>query len=63
VNRPAEHPEHGVLLGDPQIAPQRQLQTAGDRVTADRGNHGFAQHHSGGVTTAFLDNSRVSEQL
>ena len=35
----AEHPEHGVLLGDSQIAPQCELQTAGDRVAADRGNH------------------------
>ena len=41
----AEHPEHGILLGDPQIAPQRQLQTPRDRVAADRGDHRFGQHH------------------
>ena len=36
---PAEHPEHRALLGDPQVAPQRQLEPAGDGVTRDRRDH------------------------
>ena len=43
----AEHPEHGVLLGDPQVAPQRQLEPAGDGVPGDRGDHRLAQPHPG----------------
>ncbi len=43
---PAEHPEHRALFGHPQVAPQRELQAAGDRVATDRGDHRFGQHHS-----------------
>ena len=38
-------PKHRVLLGDAQIAPQRQLQPAGDRVAGDRGDHRLGQPH------------------
>ena len=44
---PAEHPEHRVLLGDPQVAPQRQLEAAGHRVATDRGDHRLGQRHAG----------------
>ena len=40
-------PEHGVLLDHPQVAPQRQLHAAGDRVTADRGDHRLATAAAG----------------
>ena len=41
----AEHAEHRVLLGDPQVAPQRELETAGDRVAGDRGDHRLREPH------------------
>ena len=44
---PAEHPEHRVLFGDPQVAPQRQLETAGHRVTTHRGDDRLGQRHPG----------------
>ena len=39
--------EHGVLGGDPQVAPERQLEAAGDRVALDGGDHRLAQQHAG----------------
>ena len=36
---PAEDAEHRVLLDDAQIAPQRELQPAGDRIARDGGDH------------------------
>ena len=36
---PAEHAEHRVARGDPQVAPDRELEPAGDRVALDRGDH------------------------
>ena len=41
----AEHAEHRVLLGDAQVAPQRELEPAGDRVARDRGDHRLAEQH------------------
>ena len=43
---PAEHAEHGVLLGHAQVAPQRQLEPARHRMTRDRRDHRLAQHQS-----------------
>ena len=40
-------PEHRVLLGHAQIAPQRQLQPAGHGVAGDRGDHRLGQPHPG----------------
>jgi len=40
----AEDPEHGVGLGHPQVAPQRQLEATGDGVARHRGNHRLGQH-------------------
>src|SRR5579875_45268 len=42
---PAEDAEHGPALGDPQIAPQRKLQSARDRVAGDRRDHGLGEPH------------------
>ena len=36
---PAEHPEYGVGCGDPQIAPQGELESAGDGRSFDGGDH------------------------
>ena len=41
----AEHAEHGVARGDAEIAPQRELETAGDRVPFDRGDHRLREQH------------------
>ena len=41
----AEDTHYRVLLDDPHIAPQRQLQTTRDRISADRGDHRLRQHH------------------
>ena len=38
----AEHAEHRVAGGDPQVAPARQLEAAGDGVALDRGEHRLA---------------------
>ena len=35
----AEHAEHRVARGDAQVAPQRELEAARDRVALDRGDH------------------------
>jgi hypothetical protein len=43
---PAEDPEHGVLLHHPQIAPQRQLEAAGDGITGDGRDHRLAKQHT-----------------
>ena len=45
----AEDAEHRVLLDDAQVAPQRQLQPAGDGVAGDRGDHRLAQQHPRGA--------------
>ena len=42
---PAEHAEHRVARGDAQVAPQRELEPARDRVALDRGDHGLRQQH------------------
>ena len=42
---PAVHPERGVACGDTQVAHDRQLQTAGDAVALDGGDHRLAEHH------------------
>ena len=44
---PAEDAEDGVLLGDPQVAPERELETARDGVALDRGDHRLATAASG----------------
>ena len=43
----AEHAQHRVLLGHPQVAPQRQLQAAGHGVPGDRGDHRLGQPQPG----------------
>ena len=40
---PAEHPEHRVLGGDSEIAPERELEPAGDRVALDGCEHWLAE--------------------
>ena len=58
---PAVDAEHRVLLGHPQIAPDRQLQAAGDRVTGDGRDHRLRQrqprrlHRSVTVDAVTLD--------
>ena len=42
---PAVHAEHGVGGDDAQVAPQRQLQPAGDGRTLDGGDHRLRQAH------------------
>ena len=42
---PAVDAEHRVLGGDAQVAPDRQLEPAGDRVALDRGDHRLAEQH------------------
>ena len=42
----AEHAEHGILRRDPQVAPQRDLQSAGDGVPLDGGDDGLGQAQS-----------------
>jgi hypothetical protein len=44
---PAEHAEHRVLGGHAQVAPQGQLQPAGDRMALDCGNDRLGQGHAG----------------
>ena len=44
---PAEHAEHRVVGHHPEIAPERELEPARDRVTLDRGDHRLAEHPSG----------------
>ena len=48
----AEHAEHGVLLGDAQIAPQRELEPARNGVARDRGDHRLGQAHARGAHRA-----------
>ena len=43
---PAEHAEHRIRRGDAQIAPERELESAGDRVALDRGDHRLRQQHA-----------------
>ena len=43
---PAEHPEHGVLLEHAQVAPQRELESAGDRVAGHRRDRRLGQQHA-----------------
>jgi hypothetical protein len=45
----AENAEHRVLLGRPQVAPERELKPASDRVPRDRGDHRLGQPHPGGT--------------
>src|SRR5439155_17624008 len=42
----AEHTEDGVGARDPQIAPERELQPAGDRVALDGGDHRLRDQHA-----------------
>src|ERR1700687_2022994 len=42
---PVEHAERRVSGGDPQVAPQRELEPSSDRVALDRGDHRLAQTH------------------
>ena len=42
----AEHAEHGVLGRDAQVAPQRQLEPAGDGVAFDRRDRRLRQQHA-----------------
>ncbi len=44
----AENAEHRVFFRDAQIAPQRELEPAGDGVPADCSDDGFFQQHSRG---------------
>ena len=44
---PAEHAEHRVARRDPQVAPQRELEPARDRVALDRGDHRLGEQHAG----------------
>ena len=46
---PAEHAEHRVLLGRPQVAPERELKPASDRAPRDRGDHRLGRPHPGGT--------------
>ena len=43
---PAEHAENGVACGHAQVAPDRELEPARDRVALDRRDHGFAEQHA-----------------
>ena len=43
---PAVHTEHGVSGGDPEIAPERELEPARHRVALDRRDHGLAEQHA-----------------
>ena len=43
----AEDPEHRVLGGHPQVAPDRQLEPAGHGVPLDRRDHRLAEPHPG----------------
>ena len=42
---PAEHAEHRVARRDAQVAPERELEPAGDREALDRGDHRLRQQH------------------
>ncbi len=42
---PAEHAEHGILGGDPEIAPQRELEAAGHGMPFDRRDHRLREQH------------------
>ena len=44
---PAEDAEHRVAAGHPQVAPERELEAAGDGVPLDRGDHRLRQPHPG----------------
>ena len=44
---PAEDAEYRVLLGDAQIAPQGELQTARHGMARNRGDHRLAEHQAG----------------
>ena len=48
----AEHPEDGVLGGDAQVAPERELDAAGHGVALDGGDDGLAQREPGGAHRA-----------
>src|SRR5262249_60606320 len=41
-----EHAEDGVARGDAHVAPQRQLEPAGNGVTLDGGDDGFVEQHA-----------------
>jgi len=41
--RQVEQAQHGVVGGDPQVAPQRQLHASAERSTLDGGNHRLGQ--------------------
>ena len=43
---PAVHAKHRVICCDTQIAPHRQFETTGNRVTFHRGDDGLAQYHT-----------------
>ena len=43
---PAEHAEHRVAGGDAQVAPERELEPAGDRVALDRRDHRLVEQHA-----------------
>ena len=45
-------PKHGVLLGHAQVAPERELEPAGDGVARDGGDHRLAQEHPRGAHRA-----------
>ncbi len=41
--------EHGVPCGDAQVAPERQLEAAGDGVALHRGDHRLREQHARGA--------------
>jgi len=42
-----EHSEDGIIGGDTHVAPERQLETAGNRVALDGRDHRLAEEHAG----------------
>ena len=61
---PAEHAEHRVVRGDAQVAPQRELEPARDRVALDRRDHRFGKQHPGRAhRTVAVVGDRVAASL